>query len=360
MSAERFKRVNQLVHTMFDPKFYVEGPYGYRKIRYHIRYKKGDETSCLIMDFEPDFSNLHIDSLAKCGPNHDLRSGTMLLNMVDALARLIPECKTITLQDGSYVHRCSYDIDLATLTILLTGISWYNRLGYKQLTYESDKEHNHRIRNMHINDAVKELLASSEFMEECPYYSKFVKYKKELDTMLKLVNANLTVTEYVKILHDVIKPYPEDSDDCIERKERNAKLVAHVINAFEYLLHYSRDLFIKQVEHGKHVPSFINPSTMTAFEFEPEDIFNCGECDRPLRGDDLPPWNAEPKGVKYYTTRGEGEHEELICHKCATSLKAASGSAPGGGARKSRRTRRNPTRRTRRRNPTRRTRRKMI
>jgi hypothetical protein len=26
-----------------------------------------------------------------------LRSGTMLLNMVDALARLIPECKTISL-----------------------------------------------------------------------------------------------------------------------------------------------------------------------------------------------------------------------------------------------------------------------
>jgi hypothetical protein len=320
MSAERFKRVNQLVHTIFERKFYVAGPYGLRKIRYHIKYERNDADSCLIMDFEPDFSNLHIDSLAKCGPNHDLRSGTMLLNMVDALTRLIPECKTITLQDASTVRRCSYKIDLASLTILLTGISWYNRLGYKQRTYESDKEHNHRLGNMRINDAVTELLASSEFMEECPYYSKFVKYKKELDTRLNLVNANLTVSEYIKNLYDDIKTYPEY--ECIQSNKRNAKLVAYVINAFEYLLHYSRDALTKQVVHGKHIPPFINPSTMLEFEFEPEDIFNCGQCGMELRGDDLPPWNAEPKGVKYYTTRGEGEHKELICHKCATTARS--------------------------------------
>ena len=134
------QRVTQLVGAIFGHKFFVAGPYGTnRKIRYHIKYEKDDETSCLIIDVESNFSKLHIDSLAKCGPTHDLRSGTMLLNMVDALVKLIPECKTITLQDASYVKRCSYDIDLASLTILLTGISWYNHLGYKQPSYESEK-----------------------------------------------------------------------------------------------------------------------------------------------------------------------------------------------------------------------------
>ena len=93
--------------------------------------------------------------------------------------------------------------------------------------------------------------------------------------------------------------------------------MAYVINAFGHLLRYDNDVLTKQVVHGKHIPPFIEPSTMSAFGFEPEDIFNCGECGRVLRGDDLPPWNAEPKGVKYYATRSEGEHAELICHDCA-------------------------------------------
>ena len=330
-------RVNQLVHTIFGPKFHVSD--FDRKTRYHIKYHPRDEKSCLIFYFTDDLSDLYIVALAKCGPEEDLRSGTLLLNMVDALAGLIPECKTITLQDASTVFRCSYPIDLADLTILLTGISWYNHLGYKQSSYESDNEHNHRIRNMRISDAVTELLASPGIVKR---YPKFVKYKQELDEMFKLVNADVTVSEYIKIIYEDIKPYPQDEDDCIERKTHKAKLVAYVINAFGYLLEYCRQshqMLTKQVVHKKYIPPFINPSTMTAFEFEPEDVFNCGQCGMVLRGDDLPPWKASPRGVKYYTTRGEGEHEELICHKCAH---------PGGGAKKSRRKRRKSRRGTRR------------
>lgn len=361
MSAERFERVNQLVHTIFGRNFYVFEPH---RLRYNIKYDWDDDKCCLIFYFDHDLSNLYIVWLSKCGSAHDLRSGTMLLNMVDVLARLIPECKTISLEDASTVYRCSRHIDLASFTILLTGISWYNHLGYKQASYESDKEHNHGIRNMPISDAVTELLTSPEIKKP-----KFLKYKQELDATFNLAN-NLTVAEYVKILYEHIKPYPEDK--CIQSNERTAKLASYVINSFRDLLRYNNDVLTKQVVHGKYIPPFINPSTMTAFEFEPEDIFNCGECGTKLRGDDLPPWNAEPKGVKYYATRGEGEHEELICHKCAAeeasrSHKAMSpraamspkaSSAPGGGARKSRRTMRKPMcRKPMRRKPMRRTRR---
>jgi len=306
------ERVNQLVHTIFGPKFRVsnnETTYG---IKYDIKYNL-EVRSCLIFYIERGLSILHIDVLSKCGPKHDLRSGTLLLNMIDALAGSIPECKIITLRDESTVRRCSHRINLAELSILLTGISWYNRFGYKQPSYESDNLHNNRIRNMRISDAVTELLASP-YTEQ--YYPKFVKYKQQLDAMLtQFINADLTVTEYIKIMYDNIKPYPEDN--CITRTNRNAKLVAYVINAFGQLLRYDNDVLTKQVMHGKYIPPFINPSTMSAFGFEPEDIFNCGECGRVLRGDDLPPWNAEPKGVKYYATRGEWEHAEMICHDCA-------------------------------------------
>ena len=366
------ERVNQLVHTIFR-KFYV---YEHRDLGYHIKYDWDDKNFCLKFYFDPDLSNLYIVWLSKCGSANDLRSGTMLLNMVDALARLIPECKTITLEDASTVRRCSYEIDLASLTILLTGISWYNHLGYKQASYEIDKEHNHRIRNMRVSDAVSELLE----LLTSPDRVNFITCKTQLDETFNLAN-NLTVAEYVTFLYEHIKPYHEDKCECIQSNKHNAKLASYVINSFRDLLRYNNDVLTKQVEHSKYVPSFINPSTITAFEFEPEDIFNCGECDRPLRGDDLPPWNAKPKGAKYYTTRGEGEHEELICHKCATeealrsqkakspkavkspkakspkavtspkSPKASSAHGGGGGARKSRTTtRRKPGRRTRRRN----------
>ena len=87
------ERVNQLVHTIFR-KFYV---YEYCDLGYHIKYDWDDKNFCLKFYFDPDFSNLYIGWLSKCGSANDLRSGTMLLNMVDALARLIPECKTISL-----------------------------------------------------------------------------------------------------------------------------------------------------------------------------------------------------------------------------------------------------------------------
>ena len=347
MSAERV-RVNQLVHTIFGPKFHIEmfvdALEDKTNICYKIKYPDKKKTSCLDFYFDDEFSHLYISWLSKCGSADDLRSGTLLLNMVDALAGLIPECKTITLEDASTVSRCSYKINLAELTILLTGISWYNRFGYKQQSYESDKEHNHRVINMPISDAVTKLLPSPVLKQ---FYPKFEEYKQDLDTRLKIVNSpDLTVSKYIKILYDFIKSYPEDKDQCVQHIELNARYVRYVINAFGILLTYDElatrgrfnSILTKQVVH------------------------RCGECDRVLRGDDLPPWKAEPKGAKYYTTRGEGEHEELICHKCATeeasrSQKAMSPramSAPGGGARKSRTTRRKPMRRTRRR-PMRRT-----
>lgn len=357
MNATRFERVNQLVLAIFGPRFYVSDHHN--KTRYHIKHERTDDESCLIFFFDNDLSDLYIVSLAKCGPPHDLRSGTMLLNMIDALAGLIPECKTITLQDESTVRRCSYVLNLALLSIWLTGVSWYNRFGYKQQSYESDTHHNHSIRNMPISDAVPELLASPEFMGR---YPKFMKYKPEIDAIfgrtcnqvLTCDLSDLTVSDYVAFMYDRINQSPEY--ECFDPVKRNAKLVAYVINALGHLLEYcrqSRNMLVKDVVHGKYIPPFINPSTMHMFSFEPEDTFNCGECGRPLRGDDLPPWNAEPKGVKYYKTQGEGEHEELICHACATREAPKSPpntSAPGGGARKSRTRRRKPLRKTRHKN----------
>ena len=177
---------------------------------------------------------------------------------------------------------------------------------------------------MPISDAVTELLPSPVLKK---YYPKFEEYKQDLDTRLKIVNSpDLTVSKYIKILYDFIKSYPEYEDQCVQRTERNARYVRYVINAFGILLTYNEHdaVLTKQVAHRKHIPPFITPSTMTAFSFEPEDIFNCGQCGRVLRGDDLPPWKAPPMGVKYYTTRGEGEHEELICHKCAAEEAARS------------------------------------
>lgn len=332
MSAERFERVNQLVHTIFGPTFHVVA--SEHNKRYHINHHQADKDLCLNFYFDDELFRLHIAWLSKCGSADDLRSGKLLLNMVDALAGSIPECKTITLHDESTVFRCYHPINLAELAILLTGMSWYNRFGYKQQSYESDKKHNRGIINMSISDA-EELLSDS-------HYGKFVEYKAQLDaTTFKLANSSdLTVAEYVKFLYERIKPYPEGK--CDKPIEHTAELATYVIKAFGSLLTYNDHgtALTKQVVHGEYVPPFINPSTMTAFEFEPETVFICGQCGMVLRGDDLPPWNAPPRGVKYYTTRGEGEHEELICHKCAK---------PGGGARKSRRTRRKPMRRTRRR-----------
>ena len=180
-------------------------------------------------------SYLNIDQLNKCGPAHDLRSGTFLLQKVDELVREIPECKTIYLYDASTIYRCGWSINLARLEILKTGESWYNQRGYKQRAYEKETEENRKIVTMSHEDAARLLLETPDVSK-----TRFPEFKAKVDAKFPELK-DLPLNEYIQKLYQHIKSYPEENR-CSDEQNQYTEMVTFIITAFSHLIKYDSTL----------------------------------------------------------------------------------------------------------------------
>lgn len=226
--ALRHADVRRLVHSTFPSPFHVRES---DDLVFAIRYNNpNDETPpCLYFTFDDNLSNLTIHQLNKCGPAHDLRSGTFLLQKVDELVREIPECKTIELDDASTIYRCGWGINLARLEILKTGESWYNQRGYKQRAYEKETEENRKIITMRHEDAARLLLEQPD--------TRFADYKRKVDEKFPELKG-LPLNEYIQKLYQHIKSYPEENR-CSDEQNQYTEMVTFIIKAFFRLIKYN-------------------------------------------------------------------------------------------------------------------------
>jgi hypothetical protein len=94
-------------------------------------------------------TELHISNLSRCGEI----SGTKLLNIIKSFAKKFGY-KKLQLVDASEllgtpiirkVKSGSCRISLALLSVLATGETWYNRLGFNSVYTKKEKIHNHEI-----------------------------------------------------------------------------------------------------------------------------------------------------------------------------------------------------------------------
>lgn len=103
-------------------------------------YKKVPVSNCIQFEIKND--HIYIKSLNRCGDIY----GTTLLNKIFNLAQELQNIQNIQLYDESYILKCNKIISLATIKILITGQSWYNKLGYKSENYENKLISNKQIR----------------------------------------------------------------------------------------------------------------------------------------------------------------------------------------------------------------------
>ena len=230
--ATRHADIRRLVHSTFPSPFHVRES---DDLVFAIRYNPKDETPCLYFTFDDDLSNLTIHQLNKCGPAHDLRNGTLLLQKVDELVREIPECKTIELDDASYVYRCGWGINLARLEILKTGESWYNHRGYKQRAYEKETEENIKTITMSHENAASLLLENPVVSE-----TRFIEFKSKLDAKFPELKG-LQLNEYIQKLYQLIKSYPEENK-CSVSQNQDTEMVTFIVKAFGHLIKYNGTL----------------------------------------------------------------------------------------------------------------------
>ena len=249
MSENRFDFVKKMVNLEFGGAFVVSTE---NNRNYTINIREGEDPvdskdPCIIFHFSEDLSDLYIDYLRK-RIKDDVRFTEVILRMIDELAKLIPECKTISAEDNLNVYKCSYAFNQATITIFVNGISWYNHMGYRQASYDADTAYNKEIRNITVRAALKKILKSPENNERFP---DLINYKTELERSLKL-DPQLTnesrLKNYIRTIYTKLAPYSDDKNICKAVERHNTQLFAYIINAFGHLLQYN-GLLVKQVNN---------------------------------------------------------------------------------------------------------------
>ena len=231
--TDEHSHLEELVNTVFSKEL------GFDVTRY-VREKDGNpafeirngsrETPCLDISFERDLSQVYIHQLNKCD---DFRTGSFLLINVEELLKNIPQCQAIELYDESHIYKCGNVFDLAQLEILKTGQSWYNKRGYKQVNYDEETEWNKQQIDIPVSEALK-IVARQTLDRDFPHFSQ---YKAKLDaTIPQLIQVqdinSLKLNEYIKILFDYIKSFPDHELQCSPEQNDMARKVAHVIKSF--------------------------------------------------------------------------------------------------------------------------------
>lgn len=233
MASELATHVNKIVNEIFaDFNIIVDDSLS----RYSI-YDKTDkthETSCLMFTFSSDFSSLYINGLLSCGDAASGRNGKSLMELMDRLAASIPNFKFIKLQDGSSLFFCDNRIDLASLKILTSdnAESWYGSLGYKGPMDVTNKNHNRRIVNMTVDEAL-----SDRAIIDQTKYNQFKAQTKEF--FPNLDTTKLTVKKYVNEIFNYISKLKVSQTDCNDDELKKSTFVSSAINALGNLLKHN-------------------------------------------------------------------------------------------------------------------------
>lgn len=135
------------------------------------------------------------------------------------------------LLDISELVFCNEKINLAYLKILTSenADSWYGSLGYKAPTDVPDKNHNKRIRNMTVDEALSDRgrVGQSE-------YDRFKHQSNELFPNLE--TDKMSVKDYVNTIFDSIRDFKKHKHQCSPDETEKAEFVNATIYALGKLL----------------------------------------------------------------------------------------------------------------------------
>ena len=235
MSSEHHHTdVNSLVRLIFSgiPGIQIEEHEGFK---FEIVF---NPVSRVMIAFDGKLTTLTIDE-SNYTQFDGLHNETVLLQKVDELVIEIPTCKTIELRlDESKLTtiRCGHRIDSRSLEIFETGESFHNHFGYRKLSYNSEKTHNNRVREMTVGEAITLLESSIKGFQK----SIFDKHVKRMP-MQK--NDNLILKEFIMLIFNLIKDYDKEKDKCSPENDMIAEATAYVINTFGKLLKHGDSSF---------------------------------------------------------------------------------------------------------------------
>jgi hypothetical protein len=160
-------------------------------IKYHIRSNTGNTGLCIVFHFEIDEKKIKLDNLNKC---YD-KSGSVNLNKIIEYGKYLKSqniIDKIELLDASTLY--DEKISLALLSILSTGMSWYNSFGFFSSNSEVEKENNSKFLKMKFNEFL-DLCIDILYKQKKYYYDLLGKKMLESKLLNKKLNKNLSERE---------------------------------------------------------------------------------------------------------------------------------------------------------------------
>jgi hypothetical protein len=203
-----------------------------------------------------DISNqfMVISNINKC----DEERGNITIQKVIDLGRLLEEnigINEIRLTDASVIYldgNCT--INMSIYFILSTGVSWYNRVGFRSHKHDEEVQHNEEIRSLNVYEYVKKCwieknlskLSSTEMSE-----GRRKKFEQEILVMSDSNAKEFTdqfFTEFPEFDHRMtighIFSIVKESkliENCVGERSR---LLIRLVDCGFYLFEYENDLVL--------------------------------------------------------------------------------------------------------------------
>lgn len=183
---------------------------GYKK--YLIIDKQ--QKSCV--DFIINEDSIYVDWLTNCSSG----SGTTLLHKVEQLAVEMGIFK-IALMDASQITTpCNKGVSLQLLSILTTGKSWYNKLGYVCEKQSEIDDYNNSIIHMLFSDFIDMI---HDIIEK-NYPDKVLNFQKLINEIFPIIEFESTVQEvFIKIKGMLKKGQP-----CLAIEPKLVLLITYI------------------------------------------------------------------------------------------------------------------------------------
>ncbi len=239
------------IYTMIDKLQYFFKGKVVEDTEYDDTYNIYDSDSdCLILKLVFDEDNIYIKELEKCS-----RKGTDIIQDIILFANT-NDFKYIQLEDQSALwidikdedgKKFPVNVDLATLNILATGQSWYNRLGFKQYDYKNQLSEWNIIRNKTFRELIPQLksLTHEDFINKGfhsdPYY---ILYNGAADNIIQegveYIIEEITKEEF--LLDEKVKDVASLTLSLLRNNNYlDLRLELAYIHLLSYLLNYDRD-----------------------------------------------------------------------------------------------------------------------
>jgi hypothetical protein len=178
-----------------------------------------DKYPCLEISFNENTQgvSIKVELIAKCAPIKNY--GNFILSCLKEFADKFGYYSVIIISDGSTLDFNFYDdnkqkqvyIDLAQLSILRTGESWYNRFGFYN-SYSKEQIENNKLKINQKFSSLDDSLHIIEYIDK--KIKQYKKYKKfELPKCFQLINSYGKFREIYNFILEITK---KTDDDTIE------------------------------------------------------------------------------------------------------------------------------------------------